>query len=721
MSRATTSLEQKEREKKRNRRARRGRRSWLMESHLAAVIPSTQSKRRQGRPFVDCSSTKTLHCEFNPCQGLACCHRVFVLLGTDKCWRKKTTFNCKPAGCRSVRQPLCWFSREFRYIRTTDVIVYLHFAPQMESRIEELERELKETSAQLALTREQLRLQSRRARQLVAACSTKVEEKEREMRMLRALKDGQLQSIVRKLLHFESLLRQEQKRVVDIVRQKDNVIYTQSTELEQLRQANRKLLMAANQDHDQDSSASKMAKLDPENKENVGHKVQQAAIIPQMQAETPLVTKMVRRFEPAPSAAKKPEVPKKPARLLVSSTTSIVSSTIVQQQQQTTSVSKGVVRTDSVNDHGYFTLEKRKPVRMSVSVTPTPVPVTETKSQNPTPRDPPSADHVADEMDLRNNFEEFHLMDSLEEEEQQQQQQHLFHSESNVTTPPRTPDRSSGDGAEWNSSSGGSSLQMTPPHNGLGDCTSLSISAGSVQILPQLGDATPTSGVQFDRFLDVSGLTQKSILTPSRLLSNHKNMLKPKDVKHRHMINKATHAHAPNSSTSVLLGFNCRSSESLLLSGDPARLHHHPTNQVRYYVEPFLWWRKRRNNNNHQKYIKNCKNGKKKKGKETEWLSDGPIVHHEFFFCEKKNLWMCVWFFFNKLRRPFSEDTFVMIRCKRGRKWRILDDLDDSIYDKENDSLSFLTCLFLCMCVCDNNLNLHDSCRFLLSKVWPFG
>jgi hypothetical protein len=211
-------------------------------------------------------------------------------------------------------------------------------------------------------------------------------------------------------------------------------------------------------------------------------------------------------------------------------------------------------------------------------------------------------------MDLRNNFEEFHLMDSLEEEEQQQQQQqqHLFQQKQQqhcpestlmTTTPPRTPDRSSGDGAEWNSSAnssgGSSSLQMTPPHNGLGDCTSLSISAGSVQILPQLGDATPTSGVQFDRFLDASGLTQKSILTPSRLLSNHKNMLKPKDVKHRHMINKATHAtHAPNA-------FNCRSSESLLLSalpGDPARLHHHhhhhhhhhSTNQVRYYVEPFL-------------------------------------------------------------------------------------------------------------------------------------
>ena len=477
----------------------------------------------------------------------------------------------------------------------------------MEGRIEELERELKETSEQLAMTREQLRLQSRRARQLVAACSTKVEEKEREMRMLRVLKDGQLQSIVRKLLHFESLLRQEQKRVVEIVRQKDQIIRTQTTELDQVRQTNRKLLMAANQDPEDLSLtsnpvASKMAKLDPENKENVAQNEHKKVSTNQQQMETPLVTKMVRRFEPA-LVTKKPEIPKKPARLLASvAPTPIVAPPPPPSQTSpvtsSNAGSKAIVRTDSVNDHGYFTLEKRKPVRMSV--TPTPVQVTETKA-NPTPRDPPTAERVVDEMDLRNNFEEFHLMDSLEEEEQQQhlyqQKQQHSNSESTLmmtTTPPRTPDRSSGDGAEWNSSnastsSGSSSLQMTPPHNGLGDCTSLSISVGSVQILPQLGDATPTSGVQFDRFLDASGLTQKSILTPSRLLSNHKNMLKPKDVKHRHMINKATHAtHAPNA-------FNCRSSESLLLSalpGDPARLHHHhhhhSTNQVRYYVEPFL-------------------------------------------------------------------------------------------------------------------------------------
>ena len=241
---------------------------------------------------------------------------------------------------------------------------------------------------------------------------------------------------------------------------------------------------------------------------------------------------------------------------------------------------------------------------------------------------------------------------------------------------------------------------MTPPHNGLGDCTSLSISAGSVQILPQLGDATPTSGVQFDRFLDVSGLTQKSILTPSRLLSNHKNMLKPKDVKHRHMINKATHAHAPNSSTSVLLGFNCRSSESLLLSGDPARLHHHPTNQVRYYVEPFLWWRKRRNNNNHQKYIKNCKNGKKKKGKETEWLSDGPIVHHEFFFfVKKKSVDVCVVFFLTSWDGHFRRIRSWWSAAKEGESGGYSTTSTILSTTKKTIPFHFLL-VYFCVCVC---------------------
>ncbi|XP_066599399.1 uncharacterized protein [Prorops nasuta] len=43
----------------------------------------------------------------------------------------------------------------------------------------------------------------------------------------------------------------------------------------------------------------------------------------------------------------------------------------------------------------------------------------------------------------------------------------------------------------------------------------------------------------YDNFLEATGLSNKSILTPSRLLSNHKSMLKPKDVKYKSKI-KAT-------------------------------------------------------------------------------------------------------------------------------------------------------------------------------------
>ena len=159
--------------------------------------------------------------------------------------------------------------------------------------------------------------------------------------------------------------------------------------------------------------ASKMPKLD-EDKENV--------VVPGG-AETPLVTKMVRRFEMPPPVGgqQKPEVPKKPTRLL-NAVQSMAPAT-----PTTTAASKGVVRTDSVNDHGYFTLEKRKPVRMSVvDSSATAIDQTTILQQpSPPPIDPPR-DLVTDETDLRQNFEEFHLMDSLEEEEQQQQQQLQF-------------------------------------------------------------------------------------------------------------------------------------------------------------------------------------------------------------------------------------------------------------------------------------------------------
>lgn len=48
------------------------------------------------------------------------------------------------------------------------------------------------------------------------------------------------------------------------------------------------------------------------------------------------------------------------------------------------------------------------------------------------------------------------------------------------------------------------------------------------------------SNAKYETFLEVTGLSQKSILTPSRILSNHRNVIKPKDVKYRNRVKAAT-------------------------------------------------------------------------------------------------------------------------------------------------------------------------------------
>jgi curved DNA-binding protein CbpA len=47
------------------------------------------------------------------------------------------------------------------------------------------------------------------------------------------------------------------------------------------------------------------------------------------------------------------------------------------------------------------------------------------------------------------------------------------------------------------------------------------------------------SSGSYEHFLEATGLSQKSILTPSRLYSNHRNVMKPRDVKHRNKVLKA--------------------------------------------------------------------------------------------------------------------------------------------------------------------------------------
>ncbi len=44
---------------------------------------------------------------------------------------------------------------------------------------------------------------------------------------------------------------------------------------------------------------------------------------------------------------------------------------------------------------------------------------------------------------------------------------------------------------------------------------------------------------KYETFLEMTGLSQKSILTPSRILSNHRHVMKPKDVKYRSRVKAA--------------------------------------------------------------------------------------------------------------------------------------------------------------------------------------
>lgn len=52
-------------------------------------------------------------------------------------------------------------------------------------------------------------------------------------------------------------------------------------------------------------------------------------------------------------------------------------------------------------------------------------------------------------------------------------------------------------------------------------------------------ETTTNNNAKYETFLEVTGLSQKSILTPSRILSNHRNVVKPKDVKYRSRVKAA--------------------------------------------------------------------------------------------------------------------------------------------------------------------------------------
>ena len=108
------------------------------------------------------------------------------------------------------------------------------------------------------------------------------------------------------------------------------------------------------------------------------------------------------------------------------------------------------------------------------------------------------------EFDIRQNFEEFNL------------------DECDLSD---DPDRPEGDGSER--------------LGNLRAAVSQSEKTAATKDNNNVPLAATNSSSGYDHFLEATGLSNKSILTPSRLLSNHKSMLKPKDVKYKNKI-KAT-------------------------------------------------------------------------------------------------------------------------------------------------------------------------------------
>ncbi|KAE8742510.1 hypothetical protein FOCC_FOCC011920 [Frankliniella occidentalis] len=227
--------------------------------------------------------------------------------------------------------------------------------------------------------------------------------------------------------------------------------------------------------------------------------------------------------------------------------------------------------------------QRPAPTRNSKSPTPASTPTsTPTTPTTPTstptmpdkvspPPSPPAADEREDGNEaLRRNFEEFNLddcdIDGLGQAEPASPKA-VTEAASDCDGDGRP--RAEGDGAESGRLNGlpaeraeraEQGLLLTAPAEAPGGVPqALGLSPALAGTLAQqLAQLAPAN---YDSFLEATGLSNKSILTPSRMLSNHRSVLKPKDVKHR---------------SRVKAGERCA-----LPSGMPG-----PT--VKYWTEPFL-------------------------------------------------------------------------------------------------------------------------------------
>ncbi|XP_011505834.1 PREDICTED: uncharacterized protein LOC105368518 [Ceratosolen solmsi marchali] len=156
------------------------------------------------------------------------------------------------------------------------------------------------------------------------------------------------------------------------------------------------------------------------------------------------------------------------------------------------------------------------------------------------------------------HFEEFKIEDKdvpRKQQQQQQQQQHFEIDDYDIQQNfeefnldecdlSDDPDRPGVEGSESFGTANNPINDNSPPPGRAGETTTAVSSdnnnaptASTAQLTN--GNSGNSGNGHYDSFLEATGLSNKSILTPSRLLSNHKSMLKPKDVKYKSKI-KAT-------------------------------------------------------------------------------------------------------------------------------------------------------------------------------------
>ncbi|CAG0884737.1 unnamed protein product [Darwinula stevensoni] len=366
-------------------------------------------------------------------------------------------------------------------------------ADAMEKKVQRLEKDLEEM-------KRKYELQCRRSHQLVEAFQLKMQEKETELQRLKILQDCQLRNIIKKLLHVEVQLRKEKVSLTRCVQEKESCIQEQREELERLRGllclrkngvTNSRLKSNLKSKSDSDIVAGDMKIV------RVGSSV---SFLLQNGGRNESDEEDTKSDSDAFCDEPKSSIIETINCVLNGSSPSPKRSPCNETQLNQTGFRYGS------KDSG---IDSESPNSMSEKKDQLDLIETE-QTQSETGFHIHLKD-VSDHM-VRQNFEEFKL-ENVDDS--------ISNSSMDETCEIPSPPRQSGDGEP-------TSPNQLPPGPDSEDYRKLIQFHGS-----------------YDKFLEATGLSQKSILTPSRIMTNHRSVTKPKDVKNRSRWKAASNTSSP--------------------------------------------------------------------------------------------------------------------------------------------------------------------------------